>query len=397
MSELTRQMDLLLRGVTEVIQPSELESKLARALKEHRPLRVKAGFDPTAPDIHLGHTVLLRKLRHFQECGHKVIFLIGDATALVGDPSGQTVTRKTMTEAQIARNAETYEQQIGKILDVKSRTLFERRHNNEWFKTFSFKDIVTLGSKYTVARLLERDDFQKRLKENRPISYLETFYPLMQGYDSVMLKSDVELGGTDQKFNLLVGRELQREYGQEPQVVLTMPLLEGLDGVQKMSKSLNNHIGINEPPNEMFGKIMSISDEMMWKYYELLTDEPLASVKKLHPMEAKKQLGENLVSQYHGAQGAKKAKGHFESAFQKEEFPKDATTLKPISRETLLIDLLSDASMANLGSKSVVRQKIREGAVYVEGKRVRGFGFKLLPGYEYRIKVGKKLCKVPSR
>ena len=377
-----QELEKIKRGTVEIIQEKELLEKLRKSQREKKPLLVKAGFDPTAPDIHLGHTVLLRKLRHFQECGHKVIFLIGDATALVGDPSGQTITRKLMTEGEVTQNAVTYEKEVGRILDVQDKTRFERRHNSEWFKGFAFKDIVQLGSKYTIARILERDDFQKRLKEGKPISYLETFYPLMQGYDSVMLKSDVELGGTDQKFNLLVGRELLREYGYEPQVVITTPLLEGLDGVSKMSKSLGNHIGISESPKEMFGKIMSISDDMMWKYYELLTDEDIPTVRDLHPRQAKKKLATLLVTHYHDALAAQRAAEEFERSVGKglpQENPKHPFTSDMKTKEGTAYHLpkfLVASGMAS--SHSEARRKIEEKALRLNGT----------PWMQYDIPVG---------
>jgi len=265
------QLKLLKKGAVEIIQEEDLVNKLERSRRENRPLRVKAGFDPTAPDIHLGHTVLLRKMKHFQELGHEVIFLIGDFTGLIGDPSGRSATRPAMTREEINRNAETYKHQVFKILDPQ-KTIID--FNSRWLGALTSFDIIRLTSKYTVARILERDDFTKRFKAGLPISVHELLYPLMQAYDSVALKADVELGGTDQKFNLLVGREIQREYSQEPQVILTMPLLEGLDGLEKMSKSLGNYVGINERPGEIFGKLMSISDQLMYRYYELLTDVP---------------------------------------------------------------------------------------------------------------------------
>ena len=273
MSELSRQLDLILRGAVEVIQQAELESKLARSLKERRPLRIKAGFDPTAPDLHLGHTVLIHKLKHFQDLGHQVIFLIGDFTGLIGDPTGVSETRKVLTKAQVQDNAKTYQRQIFKILD-QEKTLIE--FNSRWMGPMTAGDLIELAAHYRVARMMERDDFHKRFQEQKPISIHEFLYPLVQGYDSVALKSDVELGGTDQKFNLLVGRELQRDYGQEPQVVITMPLLEGTDGVKKMSKSIGNYVALEDVPGDMFGKIMSISDDLMLRYYELLTTEDLA-------------------------------------------------------------------------------------------------------------------------
>ncbi|MFH1857670.1 MAG: tyrosine--tRNA ligase [Candidatus Omnitrophota bacterium] len=364
-----QQLELIKRGTMEIVQEKELLDKL----RKKKQLIVKAGFDPTAPDIHLGHTVLLRKLRHFQECGHKVIFLIGDATALVGDPSGQSATRKPMTREEVERNAKTYEQQVAKILDTKNPSLFARRHNSAWFarNAFGFEQMVELAGKITIARLLERDDFQKRLKENRPISYLETFYPLMQGYDSVMLTADVEVGGTDQKFNLLVGRELQREYRQEPQVIITTPLLEGLDGVQKMSKSLGNHIGINESPKEIFGKVMSVSDEMMWKYYELLTDENLEEMKKLHPREAKKHLASFLVSQYHGKPAAERAGEEFERSVGKglpQENPKYPLISEMKTEDGKAYHLPKFLAASGVASSaSDARRKIEEKALKYNG------------------------------
>src|SRR4026208_821637 len=272
------QFEYLKKGAVEIIREEELKAKITKAATMGKPLRVKAGFDPTAPDLHLGHTVLLRKLKHFQDLGHTVIFMIGDFTSLIGDPSGRNVTRKQLSKDEVLTNAETYKQQVFKILDSEKTVL---DFNSRWMSAMTTEDFVRLASRYTVARMLERDDFANRLKNNQPISIHEMLYPLVQGYDSVALEADVELGGTDQKFNLLVGRELQREYGQESQIVLTMPLLEGLDGIQKMSKSLGNYIGIHEAPNEQFGKVMSISDELMFRYYELLTDVPLTDLQKL--------------------------------------------------------------------------------------------------------------------
>jgi len=327
------QLAYLTKGAEETIRVEELRAKLERAAKTGRPLRVKAGFDPTAPDIHLGHTVLIRKLKHFQDLGHTVIFLIGDFTGLIGDPSGRNVTRPPMTREEIAANAETYKAQVFKILDAQ-KTVVD--FNSRWLGTLSSFDWITLCSRYTVARMLERDEFSKRMKEQRPIAIHELLYPLSQGYDSVALEADVELGGTDQRFNLLVGRELQRAYGQEPQVVLTTPILEGLDGVQKMSKSLGNAIGIQEPPLEMYGKIMSISDEMMWRYYELLTDVQMPEIEKMkreaHPMQAKKDLASRIVTDFHSAEAARKAGEDWAKQFQKDEVPDSVDEiLVPIS------------------------------------------------------------------
>ena len=323
------QFEYLKKGCVEIIQEKELKTRLERSLKENRPLKVKLGFDPTAPDIHLGHTVVLRKMKHFQDLGHDVIFLIGDFTGLIGDPSGRSATRPPMSREEIIENAETYKNQIFKILDSK-KTIID--FNSRWLEKLSSIDIIKLTAKYTVARILERDDFSNRLKKGLPISVHEILYPLMQAYDSVALRADVELGGTDQKFNLLVGREIQREFGQEPQVVITMPLLEGLDGVEKMSKSLNNHVGITEDPFEIFGKIMSISDPLMFRYYELLTDEPLSQIEKwkkeikknkINPRNLKARLAGSIVSDFWGQEEAEKATQEFERVFKYKEVPSE--------------------------------------------------------------------------
>ena len=319
---LDEQLAYLTKGAEETIRVEERKAKLERSAKTGKPLRVKAGFDPTAPDIHLGHTVLIRKLKHFQDLGHTVIFLIGDFTGMIGDPSGRNVTRPALTTEEIAANAETYKKQVFKILDPQ-KTVVD--FNNRWLGKLTGQDWIKLCSKYTVARMLERDDFSKRMKEQRPISMHELLYPLSQAYDSVALEADVELGGTDQKFNLLVGRDIQPEYGQEPQVIMTMPILEGLDGVQKMSKSLGNYVGINEPPAEMFGKLMSISDEMMWRYYLLLTDLTPAEIEALkesvasgknHPLEVKKALARSIITDFHSADAAIQAQNGFEAQFR---------------------------------------------------------------------------------
>ncbi|MDH7554655.1 MAG: tyrosine--tRNA ligase, partial [Spirochaetota bacterium] len=307
-------IELLKRGVEEIIPLDEFEKKIERSQKENKPLIIKAGFDPTAPDIHLGHTVLLRKMRHFQQMGHTVIFLIGDFTAMIGDPSGKSQTRKRLTREEVLSNAETYKKQVFKILDPE-KTIVD--FNSRWCMPMSFADVLDLASRYNVARMLERDDFAKRYKDGVPISILEFLYPLIQGYDSVALKADIELGGTDQKFNLLVGRDLQREYGQEPQVIMTLPLLVGLDGVQKMSKSLNNYIGIDEDPQQIFGKVMSISDDLMFLYYELVTDVPKAEIESykkgiqdgsVHPKDVKVRLAKEICAQFYNEEIAQKAK-----------------------------------------------------------------------------------------
>src|SRR5712692_6278108 len=318
------QLTYIKKGSSEIIREGELRSKLERSRASGKPLRVKAGFDPTAPDLHLGHTVLLRKLKHFEDLGHTVIFLIGDFTGMIGDPTGRSATRPPLSADEIMRNAKTYMAQVWKIL---SQAKTEVRFNSEWFDKVKSADWVRLAAKVTVSQMLEREDFHKRFLEEKPIAMHELLYPLAQGYDSVALQADVELGGTDQKFNLLVGRELQRAYGQESQVVLTMPILEGLDGVQKMSKSLGNAIGINEPPLEIYGKIMSISDDMMWRYYALLTDVQIADIEKMkresHPMEAKKGLARRIVTDFHSADAATKAGDDWANQFQKHEPPAD--------------------------------------------------------------------------
>src|ERR1700682_1451494 len=327
------QLAFIKKGAAEIVKESELRAKLERSLASGKPLRVKAGFDPTAPDLHLGHTVLLRKLKHFQDLGHTVIFLIGDFTGRIGDPTGRSATRPPLSREQIAENAETYKTQVFRILSPE-KTVID--FNSRWFSKFSAEDFIRLTAKYTVSQMLEREDFHKRFRDEKPIAMHELLYPLAQGYDSVALEADVELGGTDQKFNLLVGRELQRAYGQESQVVLTTPILEGLDGVNKMSKSLGNAIGIHEPPLEMYGKVMSISDEMMWRYYELLTDvraEQIDAMKadaasgKAHPMALKKELARGIVADFHSAEAAAKAGEDWAKQFQKDQVPEEIETV----------------------------------------------------------------------
>lgn len=323
------QMDLLQKGAAEIIRVSDLRERLEESRKTGRPLRVKAGFDPTAPDLHLGHTVLMRKLRHFQQLGHTVIFLVGDFTSLIGDPTGRNVTRKPLTREQIDANAETYKQQVFKILDEK---VTEVRYNSEWLGKLGYEGTIRLASHFTVSQMLERDEFHKRFQAEQPISLHELLYPLMQAYDSVALECDVELGGTDQRFNLGAGRELQRQYGQKPQIVLMTPILEGLDGVQKMSKSLNNAIGINEPAAEMYGKLMSISDELMWKYWVFLTDLRQSEVDALraevsagsvHPMDVKKRLARTITAGFHGEEAAQHADENWARMFQQNETAED--------------------------------------------------------------------------
>ncbi len=394
MSELSRQLELIFRGVVEVIQQAELESKLTRALKENRPLRVKAGFDPTAPDLHLGHTVLIHKLKHFQELGHQVIFLIGDFTGMIGDPTGQSETRVALSKQKVLENAKTYERQIFKILDP-AKTLVE--FNSRWMSTMTAEGLIHLSAHSSVARMLERDDFHKRYHEQKPISIHEFMYPLVQGYDSVALKSDVELGGTDQKFNLLMGRELQRDYGQEPQVVITMPLLEGTDGVKKMSKSQGNYIALEDAPNEMFGKLMSISDVLMLRYYELLTTEDLAGVKAAHPMEAKQALAALIVARYHGAEAGRLARTAFQQKFQEREFPSEPDVRLVLTEADLragqtisLVDLVTKTKL--VPSKSEARRLIIQGGVEVDDQKQDDANamLSIVTGRFYRLKVGRR-------
>jgi len=406
------QFEYLKKGCVEIIQEDQLRAKLARSVKEKKSLLVKVGFDPTAPDIHLGHTVILRKMKHFQEMGHKVVFLIGDFTGLIGDPSGRSATRPTMTREEIARNAETYKAQIFKILDSK-KTIID--FNSRWLGALTSYQFLELSAKYTVARILERDDFTKRLKSGLPISLHEILYPLCQGYDSVAMRADVEMGGTDQKFNLLVAREIQREYGQEPQVIITTPLLEGLDGVEKMSKSLGNYVGINEPPKEIFGKIMSISDPLMFRYYELLTDVPLAQIERwkkeaaenrVNPRDLKVNLAKSIVADFWGKPEAEKAAEEFDRIFKDKENPEDIEP-KFILPEDLaisvsnrirvgekvgidIIDLLVKYGMCP--SRGEAKRLIRQGGVYLDGIRIEDIALKLelKPGKEYIVKIGKR-------
>lgn len=390
------QFEYLRKGCADIIQEDELKAKIGRSLKEKKPLRVKAGFDPTAPDIHLGHTVLLRKMKHFQDFGHEVIFLIGDFTGLIGDPSGRSSTRPAMTREEINRNAETYKAQIFKILD-REKTVID--FNSRWLGKLTSFDIINLAAKYTVARILERDDFSNRLKKGQPISCHEILYPLMQAYDSVALKADVELGGTDQKFNLLVGREIQREFGQEPQVIMTVPLLEGLDGVEKMSKSMNNYVGITEPPGEIYGKIMSISDPLMFRYYELLTDEPLSQVEKwkkeveeekINPKDLKSRLSQCLVADFWGKEEARKAAQEFERIFKKKELPSEIEEIELETPQALLVDLLVDKNI--FPSSREAKRVIRQGGLYLDGQRIEDIGFEidLRKKSEIILKIGKK-------
>ncbi|MCD6320078.1 MAG: tyrosine--tRNA ligase [Candidatus Desulfofervidaceae bacterium] len=397
--EIKEEIELLLRGVVEVISKEELEKKLERAHREKRPLRVKAGFDPTAPDLHLGHTVLIQKLKHFQDLGHEVLFLIGDFTGIIGDPSGKSETRPALTREQVLANAETYKEQIFKILDpTKTKIVF----NSTWMQQLSAIDLIKLCSHYTVARMLERDDFHKRFTAGRAISIHEFIYPLIQGYDSVALKADVELGGTDQRFNLLVGRDLQRDFGQEPQVVMMMPLLEGLDGVQKMSKSLGNYVGITEPPGQMFGKLMSISDELMWRYYELLSSLSLDEITrlkegveqgKIHPKEVKKQLAIEIVARFHSQKAAAEAAEEFEKVFKHKELPKDLEeiTISWSEEKIWLPKLLQLANLTQTTSEA--KRLVQQGGVKVNQEKVTSAQTEIPVGETYLIQVGKRKFK----
>jgi len=390
------QMAVIRRGAVEILVEKELEEKLEQSLKSGVPLKIKAGFDPTAPDLHLGHTVLIHKLRQFQQLGHEVNFLIGDFTGMIGDPTGKSETRKVLTREDVLRNAETYKEQVFKILDPeKTKVVF----NSSWLNELGSGGMIALASKWTVARMLERDDFHKRFTGQQPISIHEFLYPLVQGYDSVALKSDVELGGTDQKFNLLVGRELQREWGMSPQCVLTMPLLEGLDGVNKMSKSLGNYIGINEPADEIFGKVMSTSDELMVRYYELLSDMPLSDLEKLktglkdgseHPMEAKKALGREIVSRYHGAAAGKDAEENFVKRFRDNEIPEDMPQVAYSLSDgaVLLAKAMTDAGLTKSNGEG--RRSIDQGGVKLNGEKVSNTNLELAVGGEYIVQIGKR-------
>jgi tyrosyl-tRNA synthetase len=397
------QMDLLEKGAAEIIRVSDLRERLEESRKTGRPLRVKAGFDPTAPDLHLGHTVLMRKLRHFQQLGHTVIFLVGDFTSLIGDPTGRNITRKPLTRAQIDANAETYKQQVFKILD---ESVTEVRYNSEWLGKLGYEEIVRLTAHFTVSQMLERDEFHKRFQAEQPISLHELLYPVMQGYDSVMLECDVELGGTDQRFNLGCGRELQRHYNQKPQIVLMTPILEGLDGVQKMSKSLGNAIGINEPPAEMYGKLMSINDELMWRYWVFLTDLRLSEVEALkaevaagaaHPMDVKKRLARTITGGFHGEAAAASADENWARMFQQKETAEDleevlvsyADVAGAEANQVRLPKLLVQMGLAASGAEA--NRKIGEKAVKLDGESAVGSTFSVgsLPA-KIVVRLGKR-------
>jgi len=375
----------LARGATEVISPAELAAKIALG----RPLRIKLGMDPTAPDLHLGHSLTLKKLRDFQDAGHTVIFLVGDFTAMIGDPTGRSETRKPLSREQIERNAETYRTQAFKILD-RDRT--EVRFNSEWMNEVGARRLIEIAAKVSVARLLERDDFEKRLADQEPLFLHELLYPVIQGYDSVALEADLEIGGTDQKFNMLVGRELQRHLGQAPQAVMTMPLLEGLDGVRKMSKSYGNYVGLTDTPEDMYGKLMSVPDQLMVRYYELLTSatpEEIAAVKSggLHPMEAKKRLARTIVTEYHGEDAATRAEQYFESKFQRREIPASAQVYR-IAEALWICELMKQLQFTP--STSEARRLVSQGAVRVDGRTITDVNFRFVPGEHKVLEVGKR-------
>nr|WP_096466999.1 tyrosine--tRNA ligase [Aneurinibacillus soli] len=402
--EVDRQMAIICRGVAEIVPEEEMRKKVERSVATGTPLKVKLGLDPSAPDIHVGHTVVLHKLRQFQEMGHTVQILIGDFTGRIGDPTGKSETRKPLTEEEVKVNAATYVEQFAKILDIDK---IEVNYNSTWLAPLTFADVVTLAAKTTVARMLERDDFEKRYTSNQPISIHEFFYPLMQGYDSVALESDVELGGTDQKFNLLMGRQLQKEYGQEQQCALTMPIIEGLDGVQKMSKSLGNYIGISEAPNEIYGKSMSIPDELMVKYYELATDitlEELAQLKagladgSVHPRDAKMRLARTFVQMYHGEEAADEAENHFKTVFQQRALPtdipeKEVATTELEDGKLWIVKLLSVLELVPTNGEA--RRMVQQGAVKINEEKVESVDDHIVVEDGMIVQVGKrKFAKV---
>jgi tyrosyl-tRNA synthetase len=414
------QLAYIKKGAAEIIREADLRERLENSLKTGKPLRVKAGFDPTAPDLHVGHTVLMRKLKHFQDLGHTVIFLIGDFTGMIGDPTGRSATRPPLTRADVDRNAETYKTQVFKILD-REKTVID--FNSRWFGKMTVEDFVRLCAKVTVSQMLEREDFHKRFHEEKPIHVHELLYPVCQGYDSVALEADVELGGTDQKFNLLMGRNLQRDYGQPSQIVLTMPLLEGTDGVQKMSKSYGNYIGINEPPQEIYGKVMSISDTLMWRYYELLTDVKLDAIEQMkadaasgkqHPMELKKQLARRIVQDFHGEEAAAAAGENWAKQFQKDQVPEDVETFDIkldrylTSPVTVLVDAAREGATVRLGklvadaglaeSVSDAGRKIKQNAVRVNGTVMSEPNIRLSADIvqtgEFTLQAGRKIKRI---
>ena len=396
MLSLEKQLEIIKRGTVEIIPEEELIRKLEKAIKENKPLRIKQGYDPTAPDIHLGHTVCLRKLRQFQEIGHQVVLIIGDYTGMVGDPSGRSETRPQLSYEEIKKNARTYQEQFFKVVD---KTKTEVHFNGEWFSKMSFQEIMHLASKFTLARILERDDFCKRYKEQSPISIHELFYPLMQGYDSVMIKADVEIGATEQKFNLLAARQIQEIYGQEPQVILTMPVLPGTDGVQRMAKSVGNYIGVSEPPKEIFGKIMSIPDDLIYTYFELLTDVPENDLlkikkdiedKKTNPMILKKKLGKEIVRMYYNKEEAGKACEEFEKVFSKKELPEEIPIkyFEHDEPEIWIAHMLVKAECVKFTSE--IRRLIKQGGLYIDNKRIDDEDLKVPVEGEKLIKLGKR-------
>jgi tyrosyl-tRNA synthetase len=396
--DIKEELRIIKRGTEEIISEEELIKKIEKSRKEKRPLRIKQGFDPNAPDIHLGHSVGLRKMRQFQDLGHDIYFLIGDFTGMIGDPSGKTVTRKQLTEEEVKKNAETYKKQVFKILKPeKTKVVF----NSHWLGKLSFSEVLKVCSKYTVARMLERDDFSNRYKEGKPIGIHEFMYPLMQGYDSVAIQADIELGGTDQKFNLLVGRDIQREYNQEPQVIITLPLLEGTDGIEKMSKSLNNYIGIDESPQEMYGKVMSVPDNLMVRYFELVTDVSLDEINKikiglenndLHPRDVKKRLAREIVKLYHRQSAAITAEEEFEKVFKNKLYPEEIKELE-IKKDILkdgkrgIVNLVKDSEI--LGSTGEAIRMVRQGGVRVNGEKISDPHIDLTVKDGMIIKIGR--------
>ncbi len=416
------QLAYIKKGAAEIIRESELRERLEKSLKTGKPLRVKTGFDPTAPDLHLGHTVLLRKMKHFQDLGHTVIFLVGDFTGMIGDPTGRSVTRPPLTRENIDRNAETYKAQVFKVLD-REKTVVD--FNSRWFSKMTVEDMFRLQAKFTLSQMLEREEFHKRFHEEKPIHMHEMLYSICQGYDSVALEADVELGGTDQKFNLLMGRELQKDYGQPSQIVLTTPLLEGTDGVQKMSKSYGNYIGINEPPQEIYGKVMSISDPLMWRYYELLTDLSMAEISRMkahdHPMEAKKALARRIVQDFHSESAAKEADANWAKQFQEDEVPENVETVAvkigavtsegSVPFNIVLLEggrnladvvegpyyirldkLLRESGLADSASDGV--RKVKQNAVHIEGRLVNSMIFGKHIPVQLAVRVGKRVKNV---
>ena len=378
---MVKELEIIRRGTVEVISLGEMREKLNRG----KPLRVKFGADPTTPDIHLGHTVVLQKLKQFQNLGHQIVFIIGDFTARIGDPSERSEARKPLTTEEIKKNAKTYQKQVFKILDKeKTEVLF----NGKWFDKMSLSDILELSSHSTVAQMLARADFKERFNREIDISLLEFMYPLLQAYDSIQVKADVEIGGTDQKFNLLMGRQLQRDFNQEPQVIITMPLLEGIDGIRKMSKSYGNYIGITEPPREMFGKIMSISDQLMMKYYELLTEKNLDEVKRMDPRQAKAKLAREIAQKYYGQAQAKKAEEEFEKIFVRRELPEEIKEIRIPGKKIWVVDLLVKAGLAT--SKNEAKRLIGQGGVKINQKRIKDSDMDLLMDKEYIVQVGKR-------